>query len=380
MSNYTFKNTATVLVIIGIVVGGLLYFTSNTAPANPAKIGVLIPLTGKFANLGEDVRNGLELAKGDIKNRTGLDLELVYEDSAADPKVSVMAATKLVNLDKVDVIIAGPGSSANLAALPVLEKAPNGQPVFIVISSTPKLNTAGRYVVKAQHDIDLEALAAAKYLFAQGFRSASVMYDSTSDTLSTGRDVFSKQFRELGGAVVAIEGYDGKGVMDFKTQLTKLKASRPDVLYFLAVDKIAGPLVKQTRSIGLSQPIFGFAALESEEFLKGAGDAAEGVSFTALPFSCGGNSEMKKYCELYSTNYNNRIPISYGAYGYDILSIVGEVVEKTGDLDREKIVEAFEGREYQGVSGVLVFDNNGNIQIPDFPIRTVENGKFVDLK
>ncbi len=386
MNQNTHKTAIWATVTVFLLVG-LFYFSvggeqvGQTKIVQPVKIGVLIPLTGKFANLGEDVKNALELARVDVKSRTGMSLDLVYEDSAADPKVAVEAANKLVQFDKVDLIIAGPGSSANLAVLPVLEKGPNGQPVFIAISSTPKLNTAGRHVIKAQHDIDVEARFAAKYLFEKGFRSVGVMYDSTSDTLMIGKDVFTETFSALGGKVIDTESYDGKGVPDFKTQLTKLKSSQPDALYFLAIEKVAGPLVKQARGINLRQPIFGFAGLESSEFLKGAGEAAEGVSFTGLPFSCGGSVDMRAYCTRYAQKYSGRVPLAYGVYGYDILSIVGESIGRSGGLlDKEAIITAFEGKELQGVNGTLVFDGEGNIQIVDFPIRTVKNGKFVEVK
>ena len=366
-------------IVILLLVGGAVYsLKTEKKETTQIKIGALLPLTGKFANLGEDVRNGLELARNDIKAAKGIDFEIVYEDSGGDPKTATVSANKLVHFDKVALIIAGPGSSANLAVVPLLTRNTDDKVVFIAISSTPKLNTAGPHVIKAQHDIDVEARQMAEYMFGAGIRTAGVMFDSTSDTLITGKDVFSNAFLEKGGSVTA-EGYEGKGVPDFKTQLTKLKAHKPDALYFLAVEKLAGPMVKQARELGLSQPVFGFSALESQDFLAGAGEFAEGVSFTALPFSCDGAARMRQFCEDYRSLHGGRSPLAYGAYGYDILSRIADAVSD-GTLDKEKVIASFEGTEFDGVNGTLVFDREGNIEIPYFPLRTVKDGKFVEVK
>lgn len=366
------------IVVAAILAVGAWLVIDSGEPASAVRIGALLPLTGKFANLGEDVRNGLELARKDIKESKGIDFEIVYEDSAGDPKIATVSANKLVSFDKMNLIIAGPGSSANLAVVPRLARSEDDKVVFIAISSTPKLNTAGRHIIKAQHDIDIEAEQIAKHLIEKGIRTVGVMFDSTSDTLITGKEVFSRVFTEKGGKVLGAEGYDGKGVPDFKTQLTKLKSQAPDALYFLAIEKLAGPMVKQAREIGLKQPVFGFSALESVEFLNNAGETAEGVSFTALPFSCEGNTRMKQFCADYRGAYTGRSPLAYGAYGYDILFVIAGTVD--AELRREMVIDAFEGKKHEGVNGTLVFDQDGNIQIPSFPIRTVQGGKFVEVK
>lgn len=366
------------LCVVAALFAGL-YFFRGTAVPQQITIGSLLPLTGKFANLGEDVRNGLELARQDIHAAKGIDFRIVYEDSAADPKVAVPAAQKLIALDKVPLVFGGPGSSGNLAVAPLFEGA---KVIFTAISSTPKLNSAGEYIFKIHPDIEGEVARSAKRMYDSGIKTVGLIYDTASDTNTVGKDTFLGEFEKLGGKVLLVEGYDSKTVTDFRTILTKIKAEKPDALFFLAIERVAGTAVKQAREIGLTQPIYGWSPFESDEFLKTAGSAAEGVIFTGLPFSCVGAEIMREYCAAYRVAYGDRVPLQYSAHAYHMLSILADVVEANAkrELVQDEVRAALTSRTYIGVSGDLKFDASGNITEKEFVFRTVEDGKFVDVR
>src|SRR3989344_2370493 len=103
------------IVVVAIIAISVWFAFDKPQNTSTVKMGALLPLSGKFANLGEDIRNGLELAKNEIKVAKGMNFEIVYEDSAADPKVALPAAQKLITVDKVPFVFGGPGSSGNLA-------------------------------------------------------------------------------------------------------------------------------------------------------------------------------------------------------------------------------------------------------------------------
>lgn len=368
------------VVVVVALIGGVWLMTKEIKPTDQKiKIGALLPLTGKFANLGEDIKNGLELARKDSKEDKGIDFEIVYEDSAADPKTALPAAQKLITVDQVPFVYGGPGSSGNVAVAPIFEQ---NKVIFTAISSTPKLNEAGDYIFKVQPDINGEVRRSAQRMFAEGFRKVGLIYDSASDTNVTGRDAFVKIFEELGGKVVAVEGYDSKTVTDFRTILTKLKGKKPDALFFLAIEKVAGTAVKQAREIGLTEQIYGWSPFESEEFFKVAGAFADGVVITGMPFSCEGTVLMKQYCQRYAATYSGRIPLQYSAHAYDVFSILADTVKanEKGLFDPDEIRVALTAHEYVGVSGDLGFDADGNIRDKDFVFRVAKDGRFVDLK
>ena len=344
--------------------------------AQDFKIGVLIPLTGKFGFYGEDMRNAMELAKGEILKVNNVSLEIIYEDSAADAKMASAAAKKLIEIDKVSIIIGGPGSTANLVIAPLME---NSKTLFLPVSANPKLNEAGEYIFKLHPDYDGEIIRMSRYIYEKGFHRAAVLYDSSSDTQTFAKDFFIKEFGRLGGEVVATEGSDSQVVSDFRSQLTKLKQARPEALYFFLVEKVAGQAVKQARETALSQPIFGTTAFASPEFLTIAGQGAEGVIITDQPFSCEAKLVMRDYCARYKQKFSEYQPTQYGAHAYDAAKLIA-LLALQADFDKEKIrAELLKVKGYYGVSGDFTFDAQGNIRDKDFVFRIVKDDKFIDL-
>lgn len=341
------------------------------------KIGALIPLSGKFAFYGEDMRNAMELAREEFLKIYNLSLNIVYEDSAAEAKLASAAAKKLIEIDRVPIIIGGPGSTANLAVAPLME---NSQTVFLPISANPKLNSAGEYIFKLHPDYDGEITRMSRHIYDKGFRKLAVLYDSSSDTQTFAKDFLIKEFARLGGKVVKAEGSDSQIASDFRSQLAKLKQVKPEALYLFLVEKVAGQAVKQARETGLSQPIFGATAFASPEFLTTAGRAAEGVVITDQPFSCQGNLAMRDYCRRYRQKFVGLQPTQYGAHAYDAAQIIVKLARQEG-YDPEKIRQGLlQVKGYFGVSGEFSFDEQGNIRDKDFVFRVVKDGKFVDLK
>ncbi len=350
--------------------------TSSKRSVSSAKIGVLAPLTGKFADIGKDFKNGLEVAAADI-NASGKRVELVYEDSAAEPKTALAAFRKLTAVNGVQIIIAGPGSSANLAVAPAAESQ---RVLFFAHSKTPKLDDAGDYIFRFLPMVEGEVTRLVRYLNVNKIKRVALIYDAASDTQTYQQKLFAAIFMAKGGVVVAAEGYDSKTINDFRSILTKLEATNPDALYLIAIDKVAGLAVKQARELGLTVPIFGWSTYESDQFLTVAGDVAEGVVFTAEPFSCRGTKQMRSYCAAYAKRFGDRKPQYYGAYAYDNLMLIAKTLSRQPAKIRTLQAAMARVRHYSGTAGQYSFDNKGNLYRGDFVIRTVRNGKFIDLK
>ena len=370
-----------VLIIIIILCIGKYGGSPSERSAEAIKIGALLPITGKLAGYGEDVRNAMILAAEKLSTE-GVMFDVVYEDSAADAKTSLSAAQKLINVDKVPLVVGGPGSTAALAVAPAFEE---GATLFFPISNTPKLNDAGKYIFKMLYDVDSEMPPMAQYLLKKGMKRVGVLYDSSSDSNVVGAQVFQAEFEKVGGKVVFFEGFDSKTVNDFRAQLTKLKAIAPDALYQVTSEKSAGVIVRQAREIGLSMLMVGWSGLNGSDFFSGAGTYADGVVITDQPFSCA--DAPSAYCETYQARFADRIPQQYGAIAHDIVTLLGRAVEemsiKGPDIDsteKQKLIAYFTNHEYRGVSGTLKFDGDGNIRDKDFVFRIAKDGKFVDMK
>lgn len=370
------------IVILILIGGGWFVVQKKDGEKASIKIGALIPLTGKLASYGEDMRNSLMLAEEEAQKLTSQKFDTVFEDSAGDAKGGLTGARKLIDIDSTPIIIGGPGSSSNLAVAPVLEER---HILFFPTSNTAKLNTAGEYTFKLNPDIDFEVTYMIPKMREEGVRRVAVLYDSGTDTNTAGAKLFQERFTQAGESVVFFEGIDSKTTTDFRTQLTTLKQKAPDALYVFMNAKLSGVLLRQARELGLSTRFFSWSALSDPEFFTSAGTSAEGVIITDQPFSCGGTHVMQEYCGKYKARFSGRTPTSYGVTAYDVFRIISDVLAKNRssefrDAERRLIQEAFTSTTYEGVSGTLKFDAEGNIRDKDFVFRVAKDGKFVDLK
>lgn len=373
---------ATVVAILLIALGWWWYADSRVNEPSVIQIGALIPLTGKLASYGEDMQNALTLAQEE-SGETGKGLlRVIFEESGADPKTSLSGSRKLIDIDNIPLVIGGPGSSAALAVAPIFQEK---KIIFIPTSNTSKLNTAGDYIFKANPDVDVEAKKMVAYARKRGFRNIAILYDSANDTTTTGATVFREQFTEPGESVVFFEGMDSKITTDFRTQLTVLKKLKLDAIYVVINGKQTGTAIRQARELGLATPFLGWSSHNDPELFTSAGASAEGIVIVDQPFSCEGTSVMRNYCAKYKERFAGRTPTSYGVTAYDVFRIISDVLAKNrssafGDTEKRLIQEAFTSKTYEGVSGTLTFDAEGNIRDKDFVFRVAKDGKFMDLK
>ncbi len=346
------------------------------------RVGVLVPLTGKFANYGEDIKNALELAQKDIKTKQGLDMEFFYEDSGADPKTAVPAAMKLMQVNKVSLVIGGPGSTANFAVAPLFEKE---RIFFMPISHAPKLVDAGNYIFKMMPEFYTEIDSMTEEIISQGKKRIAVMYDSSSDSQIDNRIYFEKIFTKRGGTIVLSEGFDSKTTTDYRASLAKIKEKNPEGLYIFAVDKDAGLLVRQAREMQIESQFYGLSALNSEEFFRAAGDAGERMIITDSFFTCEQqeNQEIIDYCKKYQNSYNGRHPLYFGSRAYDALTIVSGLIKKSSlhiDTQEGKDVlmqQLLTVSRYNGVSGNMSIDEKGNALDNTYVMRVARDKKFI---
>lgn len=365
------KKRSTILWIVGVI---LAISTASMLTKQDFKdehvIGLVLPITGRFANISEDVLRGIEIFKNHIPS-----LNILIEDSAGEASKAVSALTNLLHTKNADVILSGPGgSTSNLAMSPVANKSAIP---LVTISSTAALREKDDYIFTTLPSVDAEVHTLVQYVMSKNIKTAAVIFDPTSDTQSTGAKTFTDIFTKLGGTVTLSEGY-GKDV-DYRTISKKLTQGKPDMIYILAIDKIAGPFVKQLREQKYDGLLTGFSAAESVEFLKSAGEATENFILSALAFSCERTTETKNYCSEYRSRFGIEPTTVYSAYTYDSLQyIYGALNTCSGDL-KNCLIE--QGQLQNSLTEGFGLDSNGDLQntVP-IKIKKVVGGKFVEVK
>jgi branched-chain amino acid transport system substrate-binding protein len=378
----------TTQIIIGIIVAiivlaGIWYVVSRkpTAPTTkePIKIGFIGPLSGDAASYGIPIKNAIDLAVEEINNTGGINgrkIEIIYEDGKCNGKDAVNAAQKLINIDKVNIILGGMCSGELLAIAPITEPAK-----VLLLSpsaSSPDISNAGDFIFR-NNPSDADGGKTLAKLVREKYTKAAIISENTDYAQALAR-VFVEHFRSLGGEVVAQENFD-PGVKDFRTILTKIKSSNPEAIVVNPQTEVAGGLiVKQAREMGITIPLYGNTALAGTKAIETAGKYAEGMLVIDAPGLSESNPKAVKFLADYKAKYGTTTLEFYLGAAYDAVYILADGISKYG-TDTEKLKNyLYSLKNYNGVIGTYGFDENGDLIGIEYKVKQIKNGKAVELK
>lgn len=346
------------------------------------KIGSASPITGPQAHIGVDIRNGVQLAIEDA-NAANIEIggrkvkfELVAEDDEANPTKATTVAQKLADA-KVAAVVGHFNSGASIPASKIYSDA--GIPQISPSSTNPKYTQQGfktTFRVVAHDDQQGPTLArfAAKTLQA---KSVAVIDDSTAYGQGLA-DAFEATVKTLGLKVVAREHTTDKDT-DFKAILTKIKGTKPDLIMFGGIDPQAAPMVKQMKDLGIKAKFIGGDGMQTPNFIKLAGDAADGAmaSIPGLP-----KEQMpggKTFLEKYKAKFNQEVEL-FAPMGYDAVMVFIDAMKRAGSTEPAKFLPEVSKTNYQGVIGPIAFDEKGDLKNGPITIYVVKGGKWEPLE
>lgn len=342
----------------------------------PLNVGVILPLTGDAAVYGTALKNGIELALEETKPNLPKDLKLIYEDDQASATQALSAAQKLIDLDKVPVIIGGAMSSTAESVIP-LSKEKN----VVLISPTAtkaSLTSMGapffRLWPSDNYDGAIMADAAINKL---GIKRVAILYVNVAYGQGIA-EVFKREFESRGGQIVAMEGYN-QGAKDFRTQITKLKALKPDAVYLPGYVAEIGNILRQARELEFTSRFLGATGLKDDNLIKIAGDAAEGAVLTYPTYNPESTDlTITNFVRSYKSKYGDT-PDAFAAQGYDAMRVLASVIG-AGAKDANSIKQQLSKvKDYNGPGGKVTFDESGEVKKP-LLLLTIQNGSFVPLE
>jgi len=369
--NQSTKWIVGVIVVVAIVAIGYFVSKGPSGPVStePIKIGFIGPLTGDQAIYGSGVREGFDLALSEFLNLKfkGKPIQIIYEDTGGDVKNAVSAFQKLTEIDKVSAIIQAGASQEAVALIKVAQD--KRVPMYAVISQAPELTEAGDFVFRGMPEILLLANKIAEATFGRGFKKAAILTATYNQATLAARDAFKKDFIELGGSIVDEEGFQ-KGVNDFRTQLSRIKAANPDVIFLNALTSEAAFILKQKAELGMNQQFVSQGAVEDKKIIEVAKAGSDGVifaTFNAVP----------------PQDFVDKVKVKYGfesrrwnIEGYEAALFLVEALKKAQTFGALGVRNAFaQVKELDGVAGKLLFDDNGNIT-RSVHIKIIKNGNF----
>lgn len=343
------------------------------------KIGWIGPLSGDVAFYGQAIKNATDLAVDEINAAGGINgtkIRVFYEDAQMDPKAGTAALTKLITVHKVPVVVHAAGSSVMLAETPIAEK--NKVVLISPTCSNDKIKYAGDYVFRNCPSDSYQGKVIAQFTIkVMGKNNAGVLF--INNDYGTGlKDVFLKRFEELGGRVALVENFT-EGSTDFRTQLSKLKATNLDFIYMASHYREGGLVIKQAKELGITAPFVAVDGCFAPEFIKLSGGAAEGVIVANMRWHPESEDRIvRDFVTRYRTRYGQD-PEVYAASGYDCIKIVALAIEKGGTTSKDIKNALYKIKDFPGVTGLTSFDEYGEVS-KEYDMFIVKNGGFIPYR
>lgn len=349
------------------------------ATTDPIYIGVSGPLTGQNARYGAQWKKGFDLALEEINGAGGVNgrkLEYIFEDSQSDPKQSVVVAQKFVADPRIIVELGDFSSGASMAATQIYQRA--GLVQFGFTNSHPDFTQAGGDYTWSNSVTQKQASPAlADYTVdTLGLKKLAVFYLNT-DWGKTTYDLFAERVKELGSEIVAAEAYLAEE-KDFRSALTRAREANPDGIVLISYQADGALIAQQLQEAGLDLPTVGASSLQSPDFLKLGGPAAEGVFIRGQFLPDDPRPQVKNVVDKYRARYNEE-PDFFAIHAYDTIHLIAKAIE-IGGPTREGVHAALpQLKDVPSVIyGNVVFDPaTRRVLNPQFVNLQVKDGKFV---
>lgn len=344
------------------------------------KIGHVGPTSGGIAHLGKDNENGARLAieelnaKGVVIGGKKVKLELVAEDDAGDPKQGTAVAQKLADM-KVAGVIGHLNSGTTIPASKIYSDA--GIPQISPSATNPKYTrngykTAFRVVAD---DVQLGGTLGRYAVDTLKGKAIAVIDDRTAYGQGVA-DEFEKAVKAKGGKIVGREFTTDKST-DFAPILTTLKGKKPDIVFFGGMDAVAGPMIRQMKSLGISAKFMGGDGICSSELAKLAGDAmvdGQVVCAEAGGVDGNGKKDMEAFNAKFKAKFGAEVQV-YAPYVYDATNVMVKAMVDAKSADPAKYLPVLAKIQYKGVTGNISFDNKGDIKNGALTLYTYKAGK-----
>jgi branched-chain amino acid transport system substrate-binding protein len=356
------------LISVAVLALGICLTSAGWA-ADTIKIGFDIELTGDIPKVGEASKFAGEMLKEQINSKGGLKvgnksymLQFLYEDNEAKAESAAAAALKLITQDQVLGIV---GPQASKQAIPAGEVADANQTVLISGWSTNPKTTADRpWVFRACFLDPFQGPVLAKFASEElKAKKAAVLYDIASDYPKGLAEFFKEAFEKINGkgSVVAFETFTTKD-RDFSAQLTKIVASKADVLFTPQYYDEVPLIVKQAHEMGWKKPILGSDSWDSAELMTLCGNDCKGSFFSTHYAALGAKGATKQFIDQYKVKFKYE-PDAVSALTWDAARVLLQAIQNTkgltGDLkkDRKAIRDQLAIlKNFDGITGKVSFD------------------------
>jgi branched-chain amino acid transport system substrate-binding protein len=366
--------------------GTVLALGALSANAEPIKIGSVLSITGPAAFLGDPELKTLQMYVEDINKKGGVlgrPLQLVYYDDGSDAAKANSFGKRLIEDDKVDILVGGTTTGSTMSMVPLVEKA--NLPFISLAGAVVIIEPVKKWVFKTPHTDRMAAEKVFEDMKKRGLSNIALLSE-TSGFGQSGRKEAEAVAGKYGITLVADETYGPKDT-DMSPQLSNIKGiASAQAVFVFGLGQGPAIVTRNYRQLGMTLPLYQSHGVASDEYLKLAGSAAEGVRLPSpaqlIPGKLAANDPQKPVVAAYEKAFKEvykQDVSTFGGYAYDGLMLAVEAIRKAGGTDKVKVRDAIEAtRGFVGTSGTFNMSATDHLglDLSSFRMLEVKGGEW----
>jgi branched-chain amino acid transport system substrate-binding protein len=336
----------------------------------PIKIGHLTPLSGEYARFGEWEKEGVDLAVEEINKKGGINgqkIVILREDDRLDPALDQALLGRMIDVQKIQAVVGSPSSDVVLAGAPIIDK--NKITMITALAGSTKITAASKYLFRIYPQTTQEGEQLAIAASRAGYKKAVVIYINNSYGIELAKSV-KRKASEFGIEILAMEGYRQE-TADFKDQLSRVKEKNPEVIFLMGYPRDMGLILKQAGELQFQSKYLAPDTFWDPDLLAIASRATEDIAYVIPEINFAPDFILK-----FKKRYKND-PNVFHVLCYDALNLLALAIGRGGYNGTAIRDELFKIKDYQGASGIITFDENGDAINRPLELRTVEGRKVV---
>ncbi|AKU93080.1 ABC transporter substrate-binding protein [Vulgatibacter incomptus] len=338
---------------------------SGSSPSGEFLIGEVSSLTGQEATFGTSTHNGVLLAVQEINEAGGINgkkIRVITYDDQGKPTEAAAAATRLIVQDKVHLLFGEVASARSLAMAPIAQG--KKVPMLTHASTNPKVTEDKDYVFRTCFIDPFQGAVMAR--FARDTLKASkvaVLRDVRNDYSVGLANFFVEAFEKSGGQILVDQSFSA-GDIDFKAQLTAIRATNPEAIYVPGYYTDVGLIARQARELGITVPLLGGDGWDSGKLTEIAGDALDGSYFSNHYSLDNPDPRIQKFLKTYQAKFG-MVSDAMSALAYEAIYLAADAARRASSTEGAALRDALAAtKDFPGITGTITIDSERNAMKP----------------
>lgn len=326
---------------------------------NEIVLGSYSSNTGATATFGVYQLRGIEMAVEEINAKGGINgkkIKHINYDNKSDSDETLAVVNRLISQDKVVAIIGEATSGRSKIGAGVAQQY--HIPMLSSSATNPDVTKVGNYIFRACFIDPFQGYVMAKFMTENlKLKKAAIMRDTKNDYSVGLSDIFAEKLKGMGGTIVTDVAYQ-EGDIDFKSQLTAIKAKGVDAIFIPGYYNEVALVAKQAKELGIKAPLLGGDGWSSPKLYEIAKDAINGNYFSNHYTTESKDPKTVEFVKAFKAKYNE-VPDVMAALAYDATYMMAEAISKTKTVTSENIRdELAKIKDFHGVTGQMSMDAN----------------------